>query len=119
MNKHSSPVHALVGGASVILIISVLAMAALTALTYSKARYALVISDKNARYSERIYSADAEAARILRDAEPGQKQERSIALDDEMSLFLRFDKSDDGSVNVTSHTLPVDDTAVEYENRGW
>lgn len=119
MNKHSSPVHVLVGGASVILIISVLAMAALAALTYSKARYALVISDKNIRYSERFYAADAEAARILRDAEPGHMQEHTIALDGEMSLFLRFDKSEDGSVNVTSHTLLVDDSAVEYEDRGW
>ena len=118
MNKKNSPVHALVGGASIILIISVLAMAALAALSLTKANNDLIIAEEGARFLEDYYSAEAEAVLYEAQAEPGDGIEYRVPVQDGTILLLRFDKSEDGFVHVTSHTLLTDTPPVEYET-GW
>ena len=115
MNKKTSPVHALVGGASVILVISILAMAALAALSLTKANNDLKIAEEGGRFLEAYYSAEAEAARYQAESGAGTGIECRIPVQNGTELLLRFDKSEDGTVRVTTHTLLTDDSFAEYE----
>lgn len=108
MKKRQGPVHALLGSASIILILTVLTLVALSVLALTCARNDARIAEKNARYTEAAYAAKAEAARFMADTrESGQAgiYESDFPILDSSVLHVRFSLSEDGKISVLSHTI--------------
>ncbi len=108
MKKRQGPVHALLGCVSIILILTVLSLVALSVLALTRASNDARIADKNAQYTQAAYEARADAVRYMakvRECGNAGEYESDFPVLDSSVLHLRFSLSEDGKISVLNHTI--------------